>query len=137
MRQARLTLLLSALALAVGCAALVVALTRDRNGGGGGIVRVVRSVSAPADNAVVKEQYAYCPQGYVAIGGGASIPDASSGTPGGSIFWSAPHGNGWRVEAHDTFRGRKPWVLTAVVVCARGREGESVGQSLPPEVSGG
>jgi hypothetical protein len=132
---ARGALLLGVLALIVASAALVVALMRDGDGDAG-VIRVVRSVSAPADNAVVKEQYAYCPQGYVAIGGGASIPDASSGTPGASIFWSAPHGNGWRVEAHDTFRGRKPWVLTAVVVCARGREGESVGQSLPPEVSG-
>lgn len=127
---------MGALALLVAGTALVVALARDRDGNAG-VVRVVRSVSAPADEAVVKEQYAYCPHGYVAIGGGGSIPDASSGTPGGSIFWSAPHGNGWRVEAHDAFRGKNPWVLTAVVLCARGRNGESVGQSLPAEVFGG
>jgi hypothetical protein len=136
MTAARGALLLGVLALVVAGAALVVALTRAGDGNAG-VIRVVRSVSAPADNAIVKEQYVYCPQGYVATGGGASIPDASSGTPGASIFWSAPHGNGWRVEAHDTFRGKNPWVLTAVVVCARGREGESLGQSLPPEVLGG
>jgi hypothetical protein len=136
MTAARGALLLGVLAVVVAGAALVVALTRDGDGNAG-VIRVVRSVSAPADNAVVKEQYAFCPQGYIAIGGGGSIPDASSGTPGASIFWSSPHGNGWRVEAHDAFRGNKPWVLTAVAVCAHGRDGESVGQSLPPEVFGG
>jgi hypothetical protein len=136
MTAVRGPLLLGVLALLVAGAALVVALSRD-GGGSAGVIRVVRSISAPADNAVVKEQYVYCPRGYVAIGGGGSIPDASSGTPGASIFWSAPHGNGWRVEAHDAFRGRKPWVLTAVVLCARGRDGESIGQSLPPDVFGG
>jgi hypothetical protein len=136
MTAARGALLLGVLAVVVAGAALVVALTHDRDGNAG-VIRVVRSVSAPADNASVKEQYVYCPRGYVAVGGGGSIPDASSGTPGGSIFWSAPHGNGWRVEAHDAFRGKSPWVLTAVAVCARGREGESVGQSLPPETFGG
>jgi len=30
---------------------------------------------------------------------------------------------------------RNPWVLTAVVVCARGLDGESVGQSLPPDTA--
>ena len=124
------------LAVVVAGAALVVALARDGERKAG-VIRVVRSVSAPANNAVVKEQYAFCPAGYIAIGGGGSIPDASSGTPGASIFWSSPHGNGWRVEAHDVFRGTKPWVLTAVVVCARGREGESVGQALPPEAVAG
>jgi len=136
MRQARLTLLLSALALAVGCAALIVALTRDRNGGGGGIVRVVRSVSAPADNAVVKEQIVYCPDRYLPIGGGGNVPHGND-TPGVAIFWSAPHGNGWRVEAQDAFRGRRPWVLSAIVVCARGRDADKVGQSLPPVTIGG
>lgn len=134
--NARGAFLLGLVAVAIAGAALVVALSRDR-GSDAGVIRVVRSVSAPADNAVVKEQYAYCPPGYIAIGGGGSIPDASSGTPGASIFWSSPHGNGWRVEAHDAFRRRTPWVLTAVVVCAHGREGESIGQSLPPQVFGG
>jgi hypothetical protein len=132
MKPGKTPLLLGVLAVVVAGAALIVALQRG-GAGDAGVIRVVRSVSAPADNAVVKEQYAYCPRGYVAIGGGGSVPDASSGTPGASIFWSAPHGNGWRVEAHDAFRGRTPWVLTAVVVCARGREGERLGQSLPPE----
>ena len=136
MTAARGAFLLGLLAVVVAGAALVVALTRGGDSHAG-VIRVVRSVSAPADNAVVKEQYAFCPQGYIAIGGGGSIPDASSGVPGASIFWSSPHGNGWRVEAHDEFRSRKPWALTTVVVCAHGREGESVGQSLPPEVFGG
>jgi hypothetical protein len=136
MTAARGALLLSVLALVVAGAALVVALTRD-GGGNAGVIRVVRAVSAPADNAVVKEQSASCPQGYVATGGGGSIPDASSGTPGASIFWSSPDGNGWHVQAHDSFGGKKPWVLTAVVVCARGQEGERVGGSLPPDVFGG
>jgi hypothetical protein len=134
MRQARLTLLLSALAVVIGCAALVVALTRDRDGGG--IVRVVRSVSAPADAAVVKEQIVYCPHGYLPIGGGGNVPHGND-TPGVAIYWSAPFADGWRVEAQDAFRAKLPWVLSAVVVCARGRDAEAVGQSLPPEVSGG
>src|SRR5215207_7787238 len=117
MTAARGALLLGVLALAVAGAALVVAFTRDVDGNAG-VIRVVRSVSAPADDAVVKEQSASCPHGYVATGGGGSIPDASSGTPGAAIFWSSPDGNGWHVQAHDAFRGNKPWVLTAVVVCA-------------------
>jgi hypothetical protein len=137
MTAARGALLLGVLAALVAGAALVVALTRDVDAHAG-VIRLVRAVSAPADDAVVKEQSAHCPQGYVAVGGGGSVPDASSGTPGAAIFWSAPdNGNGWLVQAHDAFRAGKPWVLTAVVVCARGREGESIGGSLPPEAFGG
>jgi hypothetical protein len=135
MARARLPLIPSAIAVVLGAAALVVALTRDRDGDTG-IVRVVRSVSAPADNAVVKEQIVYCPDGYLPIGGGGNVPHGND-TPGVAIFWSAPHGNGWRVEAQDAFRGKRPWVLSAIVICARGRDADAVGQSLPPVTVGG
>jgi hypothetical protein len=134
-RTGRVALLLSVLAVALGAAALVVALTRDRDGDGG-IVRVVRSVSDRADAAVVKEQIVYCPDGYLPVGGGGNVPHGND-TPGVAIYWSAPFSNGWRVEAQDAFRRNRPWVLSAIVVCARGRDAEAVGQSLPPEVFGG
>jgi hypothetical protein len=135
MSVSRVPLLLSVLALLLGGAALVVTLTRDR-GDNGGIVRVVRAVSDEhADPAVVKEQIVYCPDGYLPIGGGGNVPHGND-TPGVAIYWSAPFSNGWRVEAQDAFRRNKPWVLSAIVVCARGRDTEAGGQSLPPEVSG-
>jgi hypothetical protein len=134
-RTGRVPLLLSVLAVALGAAALIVELTRDRDGDGG-IVRVVRSVSDHADAAVVKEQIVYCPEGYLPIGGGGNVPHGND-TPGVAIYWSAPFSNGWRVEAQDAFRRNRPWVLSAIVVCARGRDAEAVGQSLPPEVFGG
>jgi hypothetical protein len=122
----------SLLACALATAALVVALTRDSDLR---LDRIVRATSSGEDSAPVKEQLVFCPKGYVSIGGGGNVPHGND-TPGVAIFWSAPFENGWRVEAQDTRRQTRPWVLSAIVVCARGRDVDTGGGSLPPDTSG-
>jgi hypothetical protein len=122
----------SALACAVAIAALVVALTADTDAS---LERVVRATTSGEDAAAVKEQTVFCPGGYVAIGGGGNVPHGND-TPGVAIFWSAPFENGWHVEAQDTRRQTRPWVLSAVVVCARGHDLDTGAGALPPQTSG-
>jgi hypothetical protein len=131
---ARVPLALSVVALALGGAALVVALTRDE---GGAVRRVVVANDSPRDPTFDKDVQVFCPDGYTPVGGGGLVPHGND-TPGVAIYWSAPYQNGWEVAAQDTARRTRPWVLTAQVVCLKPvRDETTPGGALPPETTGG
>jgi hypothetical protein len=131
---ARVPLALSVVALALGGAALVVALTRDE---GGAVGRVVVANDSPRDPTFDKDVQVFCPDGYTPVGGGGLVPHGND-TPGVAIYWSAPYQNGWEVAAQDTARRTRPWVLTAQVVCLKPvRDETTPGGALPPETTGG
>jgi hypothetical protein len=55
-----------------------------------------------------------------------------------AIYWSAPYRNGWEVDAQDTARRTRPWVLTAQVICLQPvRDATGAGGALPAETIGG
>ena len=127
-------LALSVVALALGGAALGVALTRDE---GGAVRRVVVANDSPRDPTFDKDVQVFCPDGYTPVGGGGLVPHGND-TPGVAIYWSAPYQNGWEVAAQDTARRTRPWVLTAQVVCLKPvRDETTPGGALPPETTGG
>jgi hypothetical protein len=131
---ARVPLALSVVALALGGAALAVALTRDE---GGAVRRVVVANDSPRDPTFDKDVQVFCPDGYTPVGGGGLVPHGND-TPGVAIYWSAPYQNGWEVAAQDTARRTRPWVLTAQVVCLKPvRDETTPGGALPPETTGG
>jgi hypothetical protein len=111
----RLPLALAVVAVLLGGAALVVALTRDD---GDELHRVVVANESGVDATVDKDVQVFCPDGYTPVGGGGIVPHGSD-TPGVAIYWSGPYRNGWEVAAQDTRRRRRPWVLTAQVVCLK------------------
>ncbi len=131
---ARLPLALAVVALLLGGAALVVALTRD---GGEQVHRVVVVDESGRDATVDKDVQVFCPDGYTPVGGGGIVPHGND-TPGVAIYWSAPYQNGWEVAAQDTRRRTRPWVLTAQVVCLKPvHDDVAAAGALPARTTGG
>jgi hypothetical protein len=131
----RLPLALSIVAVALGGAALAVALGGD--GGDESTRRVVVANGSPRDSTPDKDVQVFCPKGYTPVGGGALVPHGQD-TPGVAIYWSSPYENGWEVAAQDTARRTRPWVLTAQVVCLKPvRDESAAGGALPAETTGG
>jgi hypothetical protein len=130
----RLPLALALVAVVLGGAALVVALTRD---GDNAVHRVVVANDSNLDPTVDKDVQVFCPDGYTPVGGGGIVPHGND-TPGVAIYWSAPYENGWEVAAQDTRRRSHPWVLTAQVVCLKPvRDDVAASGALAPETTGG
>jgi hypothetical protein len=131
---ARLPLVLSVIAVLLGGAALVVALTRD---GDEDVHRVVVANESGRDATVDKDVQVFCPDGYTPVGGGGIVPHGND-TPGVAIYWSGPYQNGWEVAAQDTRRRTRPWVLTAQVVCLKPVHDDVVESgALPARTTGG
>jgi hypothetical protein len=131
----RAPLALSIVALALGGAALGVALSGDDDGEPARRVVVVEE--SPNDPTPDKDIQVFCPKGFTPVGGGGLIPHGND-TPGVAIYWSAPYENGWEVAAQDAARRTRPWVLTAQVVCLEPvRDATNPGGALPAETTGG
>ena len=81
--------------------------------------REIVVASSAADSAPVKLASATCPQGKVAVGGGADI---LGGTPPVSITVNNPsfaNPGQWNARAHELTPTNANWVLRAHAVCAR------------------
>ena len=81
--------------------------------------RQVVTIQSAQDSSSVKELLVSCPQGKVALGGGASI--AGLPAPKGiAITQSNPNGDQrWKARAEEVVAYAASWILSAYVVCAK------------------
>ena len=117
--MAKLAVMLSLFAFAMGAAALVMEL-QERDDVVDRLVFVHNA--SHNDDVDDKAIRANCPRGSVLLGGGAAINHGHQYAPSGALYMGLPIEGGWEVQAHETDPAAaptQPWTLEAIAICLR------------------